>query len=335
MENKSAYLKYGLHLAIFAGLIWAIVKYVNGQEVLKTLREFNLIYLPWMLLLALLYFLLKALRFVLLMSPFTDSVPNSIVFKGYISGQPATLLPGGVAARAGLMKQAGVPLAQSSVPVAFDSLWDQAFFFLGGLVAAWWFPGARLPVLVITGVLAVIAALLLLKPTRMKLARLADRVAKHFDQEESWHRFLDSIPQMFSRKILLGCIGITAVAFAFQIITLYLTLRGLDLSVPAPTLFLAFVLPTMLGRLVPVPGGIGVTEASMVGFLTQASDLNTDTAVAAVAVFRVVTIVIPALVGAIVYYTLWHGAEGANSRNSSADNEEPHAQKTIEPAGSN
>lgn len=330
MKNKSIYLKYGLHLAIFIGLIWAIVKYVNGQEVLQTLRDFNLIYLPWMLLLALAYFLLKALRFVLLMSPFTDNVSNRIIFKGYIAGQPATLLPGGVAARAGLMKQAGIPLAQSSVPIAFDSLWDQAFFFLGGLLAAWWFPGARLPVFIITAVLILVAALLLLQPTRKKLAQLADRVARHFDQEEGWHRFLESIPRMFSRKILLGCITITAVAFTMQIITLYLTLRGLELSVPAPTLFLAFVLPTMLGRLVPVPGGIGVTEASMVGFLTQTSDLNTDTAVAAVAVFRVVTIVIPALVGAIVYYTMWHGEEekeGAAAEMDEQDTEKPaHAE---------
>lgn len=316
MENKSRYLKYGLHLAIFIGLIWAVVRYVNGQEVLEALQNFNYLYLPVMLALSLAYFLLKAARFVLLMNPFTENLPKWVIYKGYLSGQAATLLPGGIAARAGLMNQVGVPLSQSSVPVAVHSGWDQAVFLLGGLVAALWFPAARTPVFIILGILAVIGVVLLVPAARGWLADLAERLARRFDYEAGWHRFLDAIPQVFTKRIVVGCFVITIVSFALNIIILGMTLRGLDLEVSVPTLFLAFIVPTMLGRLVPVPGGVGVTEASMVGFLTNTAQLNTNTTVAAVAIFRIVTIVVPAVLGAIIYYFFWKGEEEVDGRTA-------------------
>lgn len=330
MQNKSKYLKYGLHVAILIGLVWAVVKYVNGEEVLTALQNFDYIYLPFMVGLALAYFLIKAARFVLLMSPFTEKLPNRLIYKGYISGQAATLLPGGIAARAGLMNQIGVPMAQSSVPIAFNSVWDQVIFLLGGLVAALWFPAARLPVFIILGVLSVIGFLLLLPQSRNWLANRAEQIAQHFDYETQWHRFLDAIPQIFTKKIMIGCFLMTVLAFAMQIIVLGLTMRGLDLDVPIPTLFLAFIVPTMLGRLVPIPGGIGVTEAGMVGFLTSTAQINTDTTVAAVAIFRIVTIVIPAAVGAFVYFFFWKGEDEVGAQ--SADNEQAETAKETKPA---
>ena len=309
MENKSRYLKYGLHIVVFAGLVWAIVKYVNGEEVLQALQNFNYIYLPVMLVMVLGYFLLKAGRFVLLMSPFTENIRNIVIYKGYIAGQAATLIPGGVAARAGLMNQIGIPVSQSTVPVAAHSAWDQAVFLLGGLIAALWFPAARLPVLIILGVLVVVAALLLIPKTRNGIIGIGERIAERFDFEEQWHRFLNAIPQVFTKKLVFWSFILTVIAFALQIAILGLALRGLDLEVSIPTLFLAYIVPTMLGRMVPVPGGIGVTEVGMVGFLTSNAQLNTNTTVAAVAIFRIVVIVVPAVLGAIVYYLFWKGED--------------------------
>jgi uncharacterized protein (TIRG00374 family) len=326
MEDKSKYLKYGLHIAIFSGLLWAIVKFVNGQEVLAALKSFAYIFLPFMIALAVGYLLLRAARFALLMTPFIKNLPKRLIGKGYISGQPATLLPGGVAARAGLMSQIDIPVSESSVPIAFNSIWDQIIFISGGLIVALWFPAARLPIFIILGVLAVIGILLLLPPSRAWFSNLAQRIAKRFNYEEQWQRFLDAIPKMFAPKLIIGAFLFTVVAFAMQIVILGLTMRGLKLDVSVPTLFLAFIVPTLLGRLVPVPGGIGVTEASMVGFLTSAAAINTDTTVAAVAIFRIVTIVMPALVGAVVYYFFWKGED-------EIDGGSPHSAKDVDTKG--
>lgn len=306
--EKRDYLKYGLHAAILIGVAIAAVKYLNGEEVLEAIASFNYIYAPIMLALSTIYLLLKSWRFVILMEPFTD-LRWLITFKAYAAGQAATLLPGGVAARAGLMKQVGVPVGKSSVPVLFSSVIDQAVFILGGLVAALWFPAARMPVLIILAVLAVAAALLLISATREKLEQAADWLAAKLSIEEEWHTFLDSVPKVLTKRILLLSVGITIFAFGLKVAVLALATLGVGLSLPLPTIFLAFILPTMLGRIFPVPAGIGVTEASTVAFLGATSQVDLNTATAAVALFRIATVFFQALLGALVYFFAWKGEE--------------------------
>lgn len=309
MNSKTKYLKYGLHIAILLGLIWAAVKYINGAEVLEALRNFDYRYLPFMIALALVFFLLKAGRFAVLLAPFSENVPALSVYKAYISGQAAAMLPGGITARVGLLKQTGVPVSESSVPVAVHSGWDQAIFLLGALIAAVWVPEARIPVLVIVSILIVVGALLLIRPSREWLADKAERISARFGHEEQWQRFLAAVPQVFSRRIVLVCFLLTIASLAAFTVTLYLTLLGFGLAVTVPVLLLSVILPTMLGRIVPIPGGLGVTEAGMVGFLTAMGQLETNATVAAVAIFRIVTIVFPALLGALVYFFWWRGEE--------------------------
>ncbi|MCA9968822.1 MAG: flippase-like domain-containing protein [Anaerolineales bacterium] len=303
------YLKYGLHLAILIGVIWAAVKYLNGQEVLSALQAFNYRLAPFILLLSTGYMLLKAWRFVLLMAPFSDGVPWLVTYKAYIAGQAATLLPGGIAARAGLMKQVNVPVAQSSVPVLFSSGLDQVVFLISSLIAALWFEDARVPVLIVLGVVTAVVIILLLPPTRRPLARAADWLAGKVGAQETWRHFLDALPDVLTWQILLPSLALTVVAYAAKLVALDLSLRGVGLELGYPTLFLGFVLPTMLGRIAPIPGGVGVTEAGMVGFLAATSQANPNQLTAAVAVFRIGTVFFEALLGAIVYFFAWNGEQ--------------------------
>lgn len=326
--DKRNILKYTLHVLVIGGVVWAAVKYLNGEEVLNALRTFSYDLLPYMLGLALAYFLLKAGRFIVLIEPFTDDISRWTVLKAYLSGQAMTLIPGGVAARTALMKQAGVPIAESSVPVLIHSAWDQAVFLLGGLIAALWFPAARLPVFIILSVLATVSLLFIIPTPREWILARAEQIAGYFDKKDEWHKFLDALPQVFTLKISLIAFVLTVIAFGTNIVTLGLAMRGLSLDVSYPTLFLAFIIPTMLGRLVPVPGGFGVTEASMVGFLTTTSGVGTNETTAAVSIFRIVTIVFPAVLGMIVYFLFWRGDEEGDEKATNRTEpreEEAHA----------
>lgn len=326
-EDKKRYLKYGLHAAILIGVIWAAIKYVNGKEVIAALEQFNYGLAPLMLALALSTLLLKATRFSFLLQPFAEKLSWATTIKTYVAGQGATVLPGGVAARAGLLKQIGVPLSEGSVPVLANSAADQFFFIALGLIAALWYPQARLPGVIILVVLGVAALLLFLKPSRQWLANIAERIADRFDVREQWDNFLDSLPRVLDKKILLAVLVTTALAFAFFIIVLRLALQGIGVSVSYPAVILAFILPTMLGRLVPIPAGLGVTEASMVGFLTATGGIDTDTAVAGVAIFRIAAIFIPILVGAVIYFLFWRG-EDEDKGQASQRLETSHASNT-------
>jgi uncharacterized protein (TIRG00374 family) len=301
------YLKYGLHFAILIGVIFAAVKYLNGEEIWSALKSFNYNFAPPILLLSTVYLLLKAWRFVLLMEPFDGDLPWLVAFKAYVAGQAATLLPGGIVARAGLMKQVDVPVAKSSVPVIFSSAIDQAIFIVGSLGAALWFEAARTPAFILLGVITAVVLLYLIPASRHWLASAADWVAKKLNGEEKWRTFLEAIPQVLTWRIMLSSFALTLLAFTAGIIALDLALRGIGLDLGYPTLFLGYILPTMMGRLVPVPGGVGVTEAGMVGFLATTSPANANELTAAVAIFRIGTVFFNALLGAIVYYAFWRG----------------------------
>ncbi len=330
MKDKSKYLKYGLHIAVVVGIIWAVVKYVNIQEVLDALRTFKQIYIPIMITLALGSFFLKGLRFVAMISPFSEDLDNKVIFKGYVAGQAVALLPGGVAARAGLMNQIGIPVSESGAPVAFQSTYDQFVLLMCGLIAALWFPAARFPIMIIIGVLAVAITLLAVPSTRNWLNGITEKIAGRFDREEDWEHFLDALPKVFTKKLIAISLLISVVAFGLQFVILWLAMDGMGLDMPIPTLFLAFVIPTMVGRLVPVPGGFGVTEAGMVGFLTSTTGVNSNTAVAAVALFRIAAILVPAAVGAIVYFFLWRGEEeDAEADASNKDDATAKVEKAI------
>lgn len=309
--NKEQYLKYGLHVAILVGVVVAAARYLNGQEVLNALRDFNYDLAPFILVLATAYLLIKAWRFVLLMKPFDDGVPWLVTFKAYVAGQAATLLPGGIAARAGLMKQVDVPMAKSSVPVVLSSGIDQVIFIVGSLVAALWFEAARTPAFILLGVLTVAALIFLIPVTRRQVANAADWAAGKLDAKDKWHDFLEAMPRVFTWDIMLPALALTLLAFAAKVLALDMAMRGVGLNLAYPTLLLGFILPTMLGRLAPVPGGVGVTEASMVGFLASTTQAGPNQLTAAVAIFRIGTIFFQALLGAVVYFAWWDGSEEA------------------------
>lgn len=321
MEQKKerSYLKYGLHIAILVGVVWAALKYVNGEEVIAALRRFDYGVAPVMLGVALATLFLKAARFRFLLQPFAPGLPLVTVVKAYVAGQGATVLPGGVAARAGLLKQIGVPISEGSVPVIVNSLFDQLFFVVLGLFAALWYPQARLPGLIILITLGFVALLLLLEPTRTRIAQVGADVAKRFNVAQQWRNFLNSLPQVLNTRILVVGMVTTTLAFAFFVVVLRLALQGLGISAPYPALVLAYILPTMLGRLVPIPAGLGVTEATMVGFLATSAGIATEAAVAGVAIFRIAAIFVPILFGAVVYFFIWRGEGEVRTKESEVE----------------
>lgn len=310
---KGKYLKYVLHVVVLVGLIVAAVKYINGEEVLQALKSYNYAFAPVLLVLPALYLSMKAWRFIYLMRPVSD-VPGSVLFRGYVAGTAATLVPGGVAARAGLMQQAGVSVAKSGVPVALSSVLDQVVFIGTALLAAFWFPSVRVPSLILLGVLVVFILLFLIPASRRWLENTAVAIAKRFHVAEQWKKLLQSGREVLNVRTLLIALAITVAAFLVEVFVLDLSLRGFGFHVPYATLFFAYILPQMLGRISALPAGVGVTEASMVGFLSSSAGVDPDTGLAATAIFRIATVFFQALLGALVYFFAWRGEKEKSSK---------------------
>jgi uncharacterized protein (TIRG00374 family) len=307
MKSKYKYLQYALHAAVLIGLVVAGLKYVNGEAFTRALRQFNWSYAPIICLLSLFYVLVKGWRFTRMMRHLEESVPRRMLMRAYVAGQACTLLPGGGAARAALLKQVGIPPAATAAPLAITAFTDQITYFLCTLLAALWFEAARKPVLIFLGVLTVISILLGVEASRTWLLSLMEKLMGRFKLENHWQEFLASLKSVATPGVLLAGLGETAVAFAGLIFALHLTMLGVGAQVPPMTLLLAFALPTMLGRISAMPGGIGVTEAGMVSILDHSAGVSLNQAAAAVAVYRLGTVFFAALVGGAVYLLAWRG----------------------------
>lgn len=311
MKNPKQLLKYGLHAAVLLGIVWAGVKYIDGEQFAKALHQFDWRYAPFVAALGLASVLVKSWRFATLVRQ-VQQVPRALAMRVYVAGQSATLLPGGIAARSAMLEREGVKVEDSAPAVALSSICDQIGFIVCGLVAAAWFEQARKPVFILIGVLAAVSVVLGIEATRTWLVRLIEKILHRFKLLDKWRGFVDSMRKTLSWRILAMGVGNTLLSFALLVLALHLCLAGIGVSVHPLTLLLAFTLPTMLGRISALPGGFGVTEVGMVGILDQAPKVTLDQAAVAVMIFRAATIVFTAVAGGIVYAIGWkHQTEPA------------------------
>lgn len=318
---KKDYLKYIFHIIVIIGVIVAGVKYLNGEEVIEALRTFDYRYAPLILALSMGSFLVKGWRFIILMQSISN-LPAKTVMKGYIAGQAVVLLPGGIAARAGLMGQAGGDVAKSGVPVVFASGLDQVVFITSSLIAALWFEEARLTILSLLGILLLIGLTLLISRTRNWLLGACHWTACKLNALDNWQKFLQAIPEVATFRTISISLAIAFVAFILDVNALNFSLRGVGFPLPLHQVFIAYVLPLMLGRIIPVPGGFGVTEAGMVGFLVSVSTISAASAAAAVAIFRIGTVVFEVVLGAFVYFFMWGGEKEASKATAAISERE-------------
>ncbi len=307
-KKKRGYWKYVLHAAVLIGLVIAATKYINGDEFWRAVRRFNWSYAPFILLLSVAYVGVKGWRFAVMVKEVTDA-SRWMVLRGYAAAQACTLLPGGIAARAAVLEQAGIPVAKSAAAVAVSSFSDQVVLILCVLVSALWFDPARKPVFVFLSVLGILSLVLGVEASRTWLFGIIEKVLGRFNLLRYWKRFLASLRDLVSPPILLAGIGNSVVAAALMVAALDLAVRGVGAKVSYPTILLAFTLPNLMGRISAMPGGVGVTEAGMVPILDHTPGVTLDQAAAAVIIFRVGTVLFAALFGGAVYLVGWHGAK--------------------------
>ncbi len=293
-----------LHAAVLGGVIWAAVKTINGNELQKALDNFNWWIMPAVCLLGLGSVMVKAWRFASLLKQ-VNEIPRSVAMKAYVAGQSMTLLPGGIAARSGLLQQVGIKVEESSPAVALSSMSDQIGFILCASVAAMWFESARKPVLVFLAVLLAIGVVLGVEASRTWLMGAIEKMLKRFKQDGKWRTFIDGMKQTMDLRVLSVGVLNSLMSFTLLVGGLWLCMWAVGHKMHPLILLLAYTVPTMVGRISAMPGGVGLTEVGMVGVLDRMPDVKLDQAVAAVLVFRVSTVLFTALVGAIVYYTSW------------------------------
>ncbi len=291
--------------AVLLGLLLAGTKYLSGGQFWSAIGHFRWGYAPPILGLMLLYLAIRGLRFGVALH-FLSGLDRLTAGICSVAGEGAALMPGGVMTYLAMFRQVGVKVGRSGASLAWVTFLDQGLFVSLSLLAALWLPVARGGALAVLSVLLTLGVLLAIPVTRLWLIVAWESVLLQFGLLVSWRGGLDAMRDLMSVRVAVAGALLTLAAALTMAGALNLAVSGLGADVTFVAALLAYTLSTMLGRLTPLPGGVGVTEAALIGVLHKVGGISVEQAAAATAIFRVGTTLFGAVVGTAVYALWWN-----------------------------
>ena len=297
--------RWALNGAVLIGLFIAGTKYLSGGQFWRAIGHFRWIYAWPILGLMLVYLAIRGLRFGVALQRLSglDRLTAGVCS---VAGEGAALMPGGVMTYLAMLKEVGVKVGRSGASVAWISLLDQGLFVSLSLLAALWVPAARGGSIAVLTVLIVVGVLLVIPMTRLWLVVALETALLQVGALVAWRNGLDAMRELLSVRILGEGLMLSFAAALTMAGALNLAVSGLGADITFMAALLAYTLSTMLGRLTPVPGGVGVTEAALVGVLHKVGGISLEQAAAATAIFRVGTTLFGAVVGTAAYALWWN-----------------------------
>jgi uncharacterized protein (TIRG00374 family) len=290
-DSRLAALRRKLPLGLALGAAVALVLGIaaDAPKVAAALASFNWGLLPLILVLTLVNYLVRFVKWQLYLRLIgAPPIPLWESFLLFFSGLAMTITPGKVGEwlKSYLLRERyGVPISVSAPIILAERLTDGVAMIvlaLGGLLAYGY--GRELMALVALVALALVVATQV--PAAQELALgVAGRLPFLRERVEHLRAFLESTRRLFALGPLLLAIGMGIVSWGSECVAFYLVLVGLGVTGGGELLLqAAFVLATatIIGSASMVPGGLAVAEGGITGML-QLLGITHDLAIAAAA----------------------------------------------------
>ena len=218
----------------------------------------------------------------------------------FIAGLSMTISPGKfgeVLKSVLILKASGDSIAKTTPAVLSERITDGVGMAAWGLLGAFAFgfgPSVPILFLVIT-----VFGVLMLRSKRFSIffAKLLERVPKVktlaprvAEFHSASHLLLSSTP------LAIGCV-LAFVIWSFEIMAVYLIVHGVGATTPFVKVAFIFAVGSITGLVSMLPGGIGVTEASLTGLFRITAGLASGPAAAATLITRLVTLWFAASLG--------------------------------------
>lgn len=235
-------------------------------------------------------------------------VPKVNSFLTFLSGFVLTVTPGKVGEvfkSLVLFETQRVPIARTAPIVVAERVTDLigvivlivlgSLGFRGGL--AWAGAGAA----VVATLIAVISSRTLSLAIIARVERIPGRLGK---LGPKLHQAYDSLATMLAPKNLVAPTLLSIAAWSLECMALWVVLRGFGQETSAPLCFFFYATSTLAGALVPVPGGLGVTETLLEGQMHELGHVSMNVSTAAMILVRFATLWFAVLVGFVALSVL-------------------------------
>lgn len=275
-----------LPFVVSALLLLVLAGYAPWHEVIELLSQARLLSIIGLLLLSILYYSLKTLRFWYLLQAIGIHEKLSIVSLSYMSAQPVSLLPAGEVFRShSLRRYTGIPVKKSIAQFTMQGFLEGASMAILLVVSALALHVLRIPALILIAVI-LMAVIGIQKGYLNTFFKGLNKLPFINASQQSVTKFNDQQKAVLSKQWLPLLIGLSLAIELCGVAIAYISVIEVGQQVNFFQAALLYVVPVIVGFITFLPGGFGASEQSAVALLLLAG-IAIAPAVAATLIMRV------------------------------------------------
>lgn len=295
-------------LCLFVLLYGAFAIYQGTAKMGAALSHFQWISFAFACALALGNYVLRFLKWEFYLARLNiRGVPKLDSFLIYISGFVLTVTPGKVGEvfkSAILEERHGVPLAKTAPVVVAERVTDVLGIVLLIAIGSAGFSGGL--GWAIAGLVLVILVVSVISSRKLSLGMLGwlERIPRLASMAPKFRQAYESLAVLVEPRNLALPTALSSVAWLLECLALWVILRGFGESTPVGPCLFFYATSTLAGALVPVPGGLGITEGSLLKQLTALGHIEESVSTASMILVRFATLWFAVFVGFIALFLL-------------------------------
>jgi len=294
---------------LFGVVVYAGVSFfVDYQDVVRSLGDFNWALLPLILALTTMNYIFRFVKweyYLRLIGVRGLAKRDSALI--FFSGLGMVITPGKVGEwlKSYLLREVhGTPIARSAPILIAERLTDSIALLIIAAAGVFVF-GNLWPVFVVVSVgVVLLVAVVGHRPTAMRLLDLGKRlpVVRRFVPQ--MEEFYEAAHVLLSPQAVIAMGALSTLSWFFEVLGFYFTLVGLGLDANGALLVQsAFILPiaTLASAVLLTPGGLGVAEGALVTLTVALVDVSKSSAAVATFIIRFGTLWFGVIVGLIAF----------------------------------
>lgn len=309
-----------LSVAFGAVIFLAFSIYADFDKLIKTFGEFNWLYFPLVLALSFGNYIIRFYKWEYYRKILNINLKVKASFLIFMSTFVMSVTPGkmGELLKSYLVREEnGTPISKSAPIILAERLTDFISIVLLCIVGAYVFNYGK-EIIIGIGV-AFILGIIIISSRKISLSIISylEKIKIFHKFANKFHTAYESIYALVKIKPLVISTIVSAFAWFLECVGLYIVLKvyssftHIDVSLLSAVFIYGF--STLIGSIAMLPGGLGVTEASITGLLILLK-IPKDISVASTFIIRVATLWFAVFIGiiAIYYYQKYSHTSLAN-----------------------